>query len=239
MNTPSSNTTSIDKVLKNAFGYWKKTFLYQALYGFLYLSILFSVSLHFADYFGILDQYMNAIEASKQSGNIVQELNKIAENENFLKFQGIQLATFSLLFPLQVGFFKMFRKIDLNEKFGMQDFLSGYTGINFFIYSSFYLFWYIIFGYAMSTVILGFVWIFITVFCVPLMFFENRRIFDSIGINLKILKQHFILIFVGLLVSFLFKIFIGITIIGIPFIMAYGNAMVYAIYRAVYTEQLN
>lgn len=229
----------IDQILKNAFGYWNKTLIYQLLYGLLFLSILFSVYIYFADYYGILEQYFTLLSHPTDNITLMQEVNKIAEDPNYAMLQYIQLATLVLLFPLQVGFYKMFRKIDLKEKFGMQDFLSGYTGVNFFIYTSFYLFWFIIFQYTILTLILGVAWIFVTLFSTPLMFFQNKRIFETIRINFKVLTKNFVVIFVGVLVAFFFKLIISFTIIGIPFVMAFGNAMIYAMYQAFLSQNEN
>lgn len=226
----------LDKILKNAFGYWNKTLIYQILYGLLFLSILFSVYIYFADYYGILEQYFTIISHPTDNVTLIQEVNKIAEDPNYATLQYIQLATLVLLFPLQVGFYKIFRKIDLKEKFGMQDFLSGYTGVNFFIYTSFYLFWFIIFQYTIFTLILGIAWIFITLFSTPLMFFQNKRIFETIRINFKVLTKNFVMIFVGLLVAAFFKLIISLTIIGIPFVLGFGNAMIYSMYKILLSK---
>ncbi len=236
-----SKNTSTEQVLKNAFGYWSKTLGYQFLYGLLYLSILMSVIFHFADTLGILEEYMKVI--GKMQGGMVlteeisQDIQKIALHPNFGKLQYIILATMVLLFPLQVGFFKMFRKIDLKEKFTIQDFLSGYTGVNFFIYASFYLFWYMTLQFALRLHLgFGIIWVLVTLFCVPLMFFQNKRIFGSIGMSFKVLKSDFGLVFLGVFVAFFFKLMISFTFIGIPFVIAFSNAMLYAIYQATLSK---
>jgi hypothetical protein len=60
------------------------------------------------------------------------------------------------------------------------------------------------------TIILPFIWVVVTIFVAPLMFFNNRS-FEAISLNFKALKSHFVEIFVCVIVAFLFK-YVGFAV---------------------------
>lgn len=237
MNSPNINEIGADEILKKAFQYWSKTLIYQLIFSLIYLSILITVILHFSTEYGLLDQYMSAFAKSGEGPKVYEkEIMKIIENPNYIRFYYIILGTLVFLFPLNIGFFKMYRKMDLGEKLEINDLFAGYIGTNFFKFASFYLFWLIIFSYTAPTIILGIFWVLITLFTAPLMFFMDKRIFESFSLNFKAIKRYSLPIFVGLLVAFLFKIFGAMTIIFLPFTLPFSNAMIYALYSQVFRE---
>ncbi len=136
-----------------------------------------------------------------------------------------------------MGLYKMFRKLDLKEPLVVQDLFAGYVGINFFNYASYYFFWFMVFSLTAPTVFLGIIWVGITLFSAPLMFFRNLRIFQTFSLNITAWKKFFPLILAGILFSIIFK-FVGmITIIGIPFTFAFTNAMIYVLYKGIFREE--
>jgi len=230
--------TGLDSIIKQAFFYWSKTLFYQFIVSLLYFSILFIVYYYFAAKFGILDMAFEGIEQSKGDFSLLQKsLVKIAEHPDYLTLSYILLGSKVFLYPLEIGLLKLYRKIDLQESYDISDLFSGYSGINFFIFTSYYLFWYFIFMYTVPTIILAIIWILTTYFVGPLMFFMNQRMFDAIRINFKALKSHFIPISVGFLVAFLFK-YIGFLFffVGALFTFPFATAMIYALYKNIFKE---
>ena len=237
MKPPNAPEMGVDEILKKAFRYWSKTLLYQLIFSMLYLSIFFFVLLHFATEYGLLDQYISAIDRSKEGMEVYQkEVMKIVQNPNYMTFYYIMLGTMVFLYPLNIGFFKIYRKMDLGEKPVLNDLFAGYLGSNFFKFASFYLFWLIIFSYTAPTIILGSMWILITLFTTPLMFFMDKRIFETFSLNYVAFKRYTMIIFVGMLVAFVFKIVGMMTLILLPFVLPFSNAMIYALYMKVFTE---
>jgi hypothetical protein len=84
----------------------------------------------------------------------MQEIAQLPQTRNFM----LAVFDFSHLSTLNVGFYKIYRKLDLKEKPQMNDLFAGYLGFDFFKFFGFYLFWMIIFTYANSLLILGIVW---------------------------------------------------------------------------------
>jgi hypothetical protein len=233
----TTSKPSLDLIFKDAFGYWKQTLLYQLLFSLLFFSVLFSVVSYAAQEFGILEQYMTIF--NKNKGNIAHlqtDMQELVQTPGYMNLSWVIMATTVFLFPLNIGFFKIFRKIDLKEKVTIPDLFSGYSGINFFIYLSFYLLWSIIYTYTMPTIVLGILWVLLTLFTVPQMFFENKRIFETIGVNFKVLKQHFLVIFVSVIAAVFIK-YSGALLFGIGLLFTYPffNAMIYSLYKHLFS----
>jgi hypothetical protein len=88
----------------------------------------------------------------------------------------------------------------------------------------------------MPTIVLGILWVLLTLFTVPQMFFENKRIFETIGVNFKVLKQHFLVIFVSVIAAVFIK-YSGALLFGIGLLFTYPffNAMIYSLYKHLFS----
>lgn len=225
------------KILKEAFFYWSQTVFYHVAMSLLYFSVLFLAFYYGAQRFGILDQYLAAAEKiSLGQEAYLSELKKIAAGENYQKFYWLFLGTQVFLYPLNLGLLKMFRKIDLGEKPNFQDLFAGYMGGKFFGYISFYLFWILIFNLLLPTVIFAVAWVFATLFCGPLIFFMNRRIFEGTSLSVKAFPRFAPQIIVCVLVAVAVK-YIGLfSIAGALFTFPIWNAVVYALYKNIFDE---
>ncbi|MBS1548530.1 MAG: hypothetical protein JSS94_01510 [Bacteroidetes bacterium] len=234
----TTSTPSLEVIFNDAFSYWKKTLLFQMLFSLLFFSILFTVVFFAANQFGIFEQYMEIFKNNQgDMAGLQQEMKTLVQSPGYMNMAWTLIATMVFLFPLNMGFFKIFRKIDLQEKVELQDLFSGYSGINFLIYISYYLFWNIVYNYTIPTIILGILWVMVTLFVAPLMFFENKKIWESIRIGFTVLKKHFLVVLVGVLASVIIK-YSGILIfgIGIFFTFPFFNAMIYSMYKNIFTE---
>ncbi len=230
----------IDFLLKEAFRYWNQTLLYQIVFSLLYLSVLFLTVIYFANYYGILDGYMGAFQKFMQTRDIgayQKMLDSVTQSPDFKKFTWIVFGTNVFLYPLNLGLFKIFRKLDLKEMPEITDLFAGYMGINFFIYIGFYMFWLYIYNVASSTIILGVVWVFITLFSAPLMFFMDKRIFETISLSIKALRLYFVEIVVCIIVAVAFKYMGVISVFGMIFTFPFVNAMIYALYKTIFSEK--
>lgn len=234
---PNRPEIGADEILKKAFKYWSKTLVYQLIYSLLYLSIFLFVSMYFATEYGLLDQYVSAIAKANEDMEAYQnEIKLIAENPNFISFYYIILGTLVFLYPLNIGFYQIYRKMDLGEKTELKDLFAGYRGSKFFIFTSFYLFWLIIFSYTAPTIFLGLMWILVTLFTGPLMFFMNKRIFETLTLNYHAVRKYPMVIFVGLLVAFVFKTIGAFLLLPLLFVLPFSNAMIYTLYSHIFHE---
>ncbi|UKB83818.1 hypothetical protein LF887_22890 [Chryseobacterium sp. MEBOG06] len=229
----------IDFILKQAFFYWNKTLIFQLIFSILYFGIFLTV-IFVADLkYDIINQYIETTKYAKDGAEIyASELTKLAATENFQMFSLAIIGTTIFLYPLNLGFYQIYRKIDLNEKLELGDLLVGYNGLNFFKYIGYYIFWFFIYRFTVPTVVLAIIWVAVTLFVAPLMFFTDKRIFEAISLNFKALKMYYVEILVCTIVAFLFK-YLGFTLflVGGLFTFPFWNAMIYSLYKSVFSEK--
>lgn len=228
----------IQQMLKTAFTYWNSTLFYQISFSLLYFSLFFLGYFYLFQYFGLWDemnQHKDLLQTDFPAFNKkVEEVMTLPQAQNFI------LAIFFLLAflnPLNVGFYKIYRKIDLKEKVELNDLFAGYIGLNFFKFLGFYLFWMIVFSYANSLLLLGIVWLIITLFSVPLMFFMNVNTIEGITLTVKGLKQDFTTVVVCMAVAVLFSLS-GLALFGFGFLFTFPfwHAMIYTLYQHLFKE---
>lgn len=237
MEINQNHRPTIGNILKEGFTYWNKTLFYQLLMSLLYFSVIFLVTYYSAMHFGLMEQYANALGKLKDGQEAyLQEVRKISASEGYQKFYWIFTAAQVFLYPLNFGLFKMYRKIDLGQPIDIQDLFAGYLGSNFFIYTSFFLFWILIYNMMMPTVFLPVVWVLMTVFSGPLMFFMNKRIFEGINLNFQALKKFPAEIIIYVLVAVAMRYAGLLSIAGALFTFPIWTAIVYAMYNNMFSE---
>ncbi|SHH12167.1 hypothetical protein SAMN05421866_2204 [Chryseobacterium oranimense] len=229
----------IDFILKQAFFYWSKTLFFQLIFSIFYFGIFFTVVFFLDGKYGILAQYAEAAKYAKDGLEAYSvQILKIQANPGFQYFSWAIIGTSVFLYPLNLGFYQIYRKIDLNEKLELGDLLAGYNGINFFKYIGYYIFWLFVYIYTFQTIILAVIWIFVTILVAPLMFFNNKRIFEAIPLNLQALRTYFLEIFVCVIVAVIFK-YVGFALffVGGLFTFPFWNAMIYSLYKTIFSEK--
>lgn len=229
----------LDFILKQAFFYWNKTLIFQLMFSIIYFGILMTVFFFCDARYGIMNGYMETAKYASEGVQVYRdELQKLLATDNFQNFSLWMMGTTIFLYPLNLGFYQIFRKIDMGEKPELGDLLVGYNGLNFFIYVGYFIFWYFIFAYTIQTIILGVVWVCITIFVAPIMFFMNKTIFESLSLNFKALKMYFVEILVCAIVAILFK-YLGFAlfIVGGLFTFPFWNAMIYSLYKTIFSEK--
>ncbi|KXH83484.1 hypothetical protein [Chryseobacterium kwangjuense] len=229
----------IDFILKQAFFYWNKTLIFQLMFSIIFFAIFLTSMFFFAARFGLLEQNQELTEALQQGTNVYfEKLKVLAATENYQMFSYAILATGIFLYPLNLGLFQIFRKMDLNEKIELGDLFVGYNGLNFFKYLGYYIFWIMVYRLTMPTVFLAVLWVCITVFVAPLMFFTDKRIFEAISLNIQALRKYFVEILVCVIVAVIFK-YIGFALlfVGGLFTFPFWNAMIYSLYKTIFSEK--
>ncbi|WP_029298271.1 hypothetical protein [Chryseobacterium hispalense] len=229
----------LDFILKQAFFYWNKTLVFQLMFSIMYFGILMTVFFFCDAKYNVLNGYIEAAKYAKDGVQVYTEhLQKLLSTDNFQNFSMWMMGTNIFLYPLNLGFYQIYRKMDLGEKIVIGDLFAGYNGINFFKYIGYYIFWYFIFAYSIQTIILGVVWVCITMFVAPMMFFMNKSIFESIALHFKALKMFSVEILVCIIVAIMFK-YVGFLIffVGGLFTFPFWNAMIYSLYKVIFSEK--
>ncbi|PWN61287.1 hypothetical protein C1638_017890 [Chryseobacterium oncorhynchi] len=229
----------IDFILKQAFYYWNKTLVFQLMFSIIFFGIFLTSLYFFGVKYEIWEQNQVLTEALNEGTKAYMEkISQLSATENYQMFTLAIWGTTAFLYPLNLGLFQIFRKIDLQEKIVLGDLFVGYNGLNFFKYLGYYLFWFMIYRLTVPTVLLAVIWVAMTVFVAPLMFFTDKRIFEAISLNFKALKMYFIEIMVCVFVAVLFK-YLGFTLflVGGLFTFPFWNAMIYSLYKTVFSEK--
>ncbi|KQT22191.1 hypothetical protein ASG31_02305 [Chryseobacterium sp. Leaf404] len=234
----------IDLILKQAFSYWSKTFGLQLMFSIIYFGIYLSVFYYLGVKYEVIESFQTAFSEYQQEGqsgleDFQTEIATIADTEGFQYFIFGMMAVRIFLYPLNIGFYQIYKKMDLNEEVGLNDLFAGYIGINFFKFLSFYIFWIFLYTIIGRTLILPVFWVMITIFAAPLMFFENKRIMEIIAIGWKALKTNFLEILICIFVALIFS-YAGFLLffIGFLFTFPFWNAMIYALYKNVLEQNI-
>lgn len=131
----------IDFILKQAFFYWNKTLVFQLMFSIIFFGIFLTSFMLFAGKYEIFSYTQQLTEAFKQGTEAYMEkMAALSATENFQMFNLAIWATTAFLYPLNLGMFQIFRKIDLKGKIVIGDLFAGYNGLNFFKYVGYFLF---------------------------------------------------------------------------------------------------
>ncbi|WP_294285323.1 hypothetical protein [uncultured Chryseobacterium sp.] len=229
----------LDFILKQAFFYWNKTLVFQLMFSIMYFGIFLTVLFMCDMKYGIMGEF-NEVGKYMQDGMkaYVEQLNKLVATDNYQNFSLWIMGTTIFLYPLNLGFFQIYRKMDMGEKPELSDLFAGYNGLNFFRYVSYYIFWYFIYRFTFPTIILAVVWVCITLFVAPMMFFMNKTIFESLSLSFKAMKVYFLEIIVCVMVAVIFK-YIGFALlfVGGLFTFPFWNAVIYSLYKTIFSEK--
>ncbi|WP_294236636.1 hypothetical protein [uncultured Chryseobacterium sp.] len=230
----------LDFILKQAFFYWNKTLVFQLMFSIMYFGIFLTVFFMCDMKYGIIGEF-NEVGKYMQDGMKVymEQLNKLVSTDNYQNFSLWIMGTTIFLYPLNLGFFQIYRKMDTGEKPELSDLFAGYNGLNFFRYVSYYIFWYFIYRFTFPTIILAVAWVCITLFVAPMMFFMNKTIFESLSLSFKAMKVYFLEILVCVMVAIIFK-YIGFALffIGGLFTFPFWNAVIYSLYKTIFSEKM-
>ena len=229
----------LDFILKQAFYYWNRTLVYQLMFSIIYFAVFFSAIFFFANMYGILE-FNRELEIALQKGfkEYLEKSQELGKTENAAYFTYAFLGTIIFLYPLNLGFYQIYRKLDLKEPTELSDLFVGYRGLNFFRYVSYFMFWFLTCYILSPFIILPMVWVLVTLFVTPLMFFQNKTIFEGISLNWKALKKYFVEIIACTFVAILFK-YVGFALflVGALFTFPFWNAMIYSLYKTIFTEE--
>lgn len=164
-------------------------------------------------------------------------IKKWSADANFANFMVVFVIIRAVMFPLNIGLFNIYKKIDQKEEYSLADLYEGFRGFNFFKFLGFAVFWGFINLYAHLSFVLIVIWILITIFSAPLMYFKNVTIFESIRMSIGVIKKDFITIAVCCLLGFLLSYFgLIFFIAGVLVTFSFWNAMVYSLYKNYFSE---
>lgn len=151
------------------------------------------------------------------------------QTDNAVLFLQVMIVIKAVIFPLNIGFFKIYRKLDLGEKPETGDLFAGFQGHYFFLFVIYSLAWSMINNFLS---VFTLIWIPMMLFVPALMFFKGFNYFQSFKISVQTFQNNLILIFIATIVSILFS-YCGFIVFffGIFITFPFWNAMIYVLYK--------
>jgi len=228
---------SFAKIPTKAIEYWKKTIGYQIAFSLCFFTIYVGLNMFLYQNFGILEQITSISEyLVNDTERFMSDYSEIVSSEEFESVVLYMILVSAILFPLNIGFFNIYRKLDISEKISLRDLFIGYEGNNFFKFLGYSLFWGGIYHICKINPIFMILWILITLLVAPLLFLENKKIFEALKLSFKAFRLN-ILNFLLILILSVFGSYLGFLLFGIGIILTFPfwNAVLYVLYKEVFT----
>ncbi|WP_379967363.1 hypothetical protein [Epilithonimonas sp. UC225_85] len=227
MTTPKPE---IGKLLTEAYQYWMRTLPFQFLFSVIYFSVTMFADSYAFRYYGLFEEvqkFQNLFYSDFEG--FMTKLEVLMQTPNGKLFAVVALIVKAVIFPLNLGFLKIYRKLDIGEKLNTSDLFAGFRGHYFFLFVIYSFVWSIINNYLS---IFTFIWIPMMLFVPALIFYKGFNFLKSFQISIQTFQKYFILIFVATIVSILFS-YCGFIMFffGIFLTFPFWNAMIYVLYK--------
>lgn len=232
----ASRKISLDYVIKQSFKYWKSTLFYQLIFTIIYFSILFILGNFLATYYEIypkINEIAPLMTTDQEEFNL--KFQEILLSDNFKYFSMMTIVAVAVIYPLNIGFFKIYTLIDEKQNHRLSDLLEGFSGTNFFKFFGYYLLWGGIYFYLKPLIVPGLLWIIFTIFVAPLLYFTPMNLMEAIKISFKVVSGNFLIIAACSLIAFIFS-YSGIFLcfFGILFTFPFWNAIIYTLFKSYF-----
>lgn len=141
----------IGKILTEAYQYWMRTLPFQLLFTVIYFSVIMFAGAYAFRYYGLFEQ-VNQFSQLMYSDfpAFIKKYEELMKTENAMYFTMAILVIKSVIFPLNIGFLKIYRKLDIGEPVAMSDLFAGFQGHYFFLFLIYSLFWNILNSYILK-----------------------------------------------------------------------------------------
>ncbi|MDO4763681.1 MAG: hypothetical protein Q4A00_04810 [Flavobacteriaceae bacterium] len=237
--------TSTSEIISTSLTLWKKGMKYNLLFSILYFGLL-------AFFTSIVMVYTGMYEKFTQLSNILtknpevflRRAEGLAQTPEFATYTLLITICSGLVYPLHIGLMNVLRKSEQKEEVVFNDLLDGYNGMNFFKYASYYICWTMIYKYLLGIsfllgILLGVLWVAITLFIVPIMYFKGEPMGSAMIWSAKIFKENFVLVLTGVMVAFLFS-YLGILLFGVGYLLTFPFwcAMIYVLYNRIFSGEI-
>lgn len=220
----------IGKILTEAYQYWMRTLPFQFLFSAIYFAIFIFASMYAFRYYGLFEK-VNQFSQLMYSDfpAFTKKYEALMKTENALLFSVAVLVIKSIIYPLNIGFLKIYRKLDIGEQPEISDLFVGFRGHYFFIFVIFSLFWNFTNNYLF---IFSIIWMPMLLLVPSLMFFKNYNFIEAFRISLQTFGKNILLMIILVLVSLLIS-FSGFLAFGFGLFLTFPfwNAMIYVLYK--------
>lgn len=181
-------------------------------------------------YYGLFEEIQKFQNLFYSDSNaFLVKYGELMQTENALNFSIAVLIIKSVIYPLNIGFLKIYRKLDIGEPLELSDLFAGFRGYHFIIFVTFALIWNFVSNYLF---ILSLVWMPMFLLVPALIFFKNYNFFDAFKLSFQIFNKHALLMIVVVLASIIIS-FSGIIafFFGLFLTFPFWNAVNYVLYK--------
>ncbi|RZJ45756.1 MAG: hypothetical protein EOO19_10900 [Chryseobacterium sp.] len=227
MTTPKPE---IGKLLTEAYEYWMRTIPFQFLFTVIYFSVTMFAGSYAFRYYGLFEEiqkFQGLISTDSQL--FLDKYTALMQTENAILFLQVMMVVKAIIFPLNIGFLKIYRKLDLGEKLETGDLFAGFNGHYFFLFVIYSLVWSVINNFLS---IFTLIWIPMALFVPALIFFKGFNYFQAFKVSVQTFQRHIVLILIAVMVAILFS-YCGVIMffVGIFLTFPFWNAIIYVLYK--------
>lgn len=235
---------SVGTGLAMAFGLWRKTMKYNALFSLVYYSAFILLMIGAGNYVGFWEKYLEITPYLEEDVRLFlkkyTELMTSKVGQLMFVFQQIGMV---LVSPLWVGLLLVLQKRTKQETVDFSDLFVGYNGMNFFKYAGFCFLSTMISSafnlYSLLGLVLIILWTMQTLLVFPIMFFQREPMGISMLMSFQAMRHNFFPMLILVIVGTLF-IYSGMLFfwIGIIFTMPFWATLVFSIYQQIFNDEI-
>ena len=235
---------SIQKIFNEAMNYWRMVMKYNLYFSLLYFSVFMVLVLGGLNYLGAMPMFLELSQIT-DTKQYINKINEIFKTEQMQLFPILLIISSGLIYPLHIGFFNIFKKIDDKEEIYLSDLFVGFQGSNFIKYAMYYIFWLMIYNYTKAIAgsfyflaIVPLFWVATTLFISPLMYFRKEPLGMALLWNFQILRRNFAVLMLCVLATVLIS-YSGffLMFVGYALTFPFWNAMIYTLYKYLFVEE--
>lgn len=227
-----NNRISLSEIINQSFKYWKATLSFQLLVTVLYFGIIIISGVQLVQYYfgDQLHSFTPSLLQHPEKFNA--KIRELLSTENGSYLQWALSLMKASMFPLFIGFFRVFSIIDEGRKPLFSDIFEGYKGGNFFKFLGYAIFWNVVFSLSLIFILPSFFWVYITLFVAPLLYFTPMRLMEAINISAKVALANWAIVVPASIIAFVFS-YSGFLFFffGFLFTFPFWNALIYTLFR--------
>jgi len=227
------------QIFSEAFDYWKSVMRFNIAFSVLYFGLFMLLTYGLANNVGVWEKFMEMQSVTDMQA-YVNKLNELVRSKDVMLFSLLSVFCSGLVFPLHIGFFKIFNKIDNKEEPVLGDLFEGYQGANFIKYAVYYILWMMIYRFMSQLVFPAPLWVMLTLFVPPLMYFRNEPLGTAMVTSFQAMRRNFLTLLICVIgTAFITYLGLFVFLVGYAFTFPFWNAMIYTLYKNIFTEEIN
>lgn len=234
----------VEQVIREAFSLWRASMMYNLMFSVFYFVLYFTFMFGLLTYTGVGHMLQETFPILLKNPDLyAKRVQAIVQTPEFVRFSIMNIICLGLIFPLQVGLLHLVHKVDNKKEVSVNDLFKGYSGFDFFKYSSFYILWMMISNSFAVLGILGVVikiiWVMLTLFVVPLMFFKKEPMGTAFIWNFNVVKQNTLMVLLCVLLAGVFSALgFFVFLIGYALTFPFWISMIYTLYKYIFPNEI-